>query len=429
MSPRLAIIIPALNEAERLPGLLGDLAELSVPHRVIVVDGGSTDGTTSVAGRWGAEVVSVPPSRARQLNVGARVAAGTPALLFLHADCRVPADTRAELADEVVRGVTSPAVFRFRLEGDEWFWRFIEFGQRLRESTTGLAYGDQGLLVSSEDFAEAGGYPEIPLMEDVALLDRLRKRRAIRRLGTELLTSPRRYKEEGRWRAWIRNTVLMTRYLAGSPPERLASFYATRRPAHSIERSLLVFAKAPYPGKVKTRLAQAIGEEEAAALYRRMGKTILEAVRTGDFRTTVVYDPPEEVRAIRDWLGNAIPLTPQSEGDLGTRMSTAISQALETAEKVCVIGTDTPDLDATDVREAFDALDQADVVLGPARDGGYYLIGLSEPRPEVFCGVPWSTDRVFQETVARATESGLRVSRLKTLSDVDEASDIPGWLS
>ena len=428
-SPQLAIVIPALNEAEHLPGLLSDLAELSLSHRVIVVDGGSRDGTAAVAGERGAEVVSAPAGRARQLNVGARVAAGTPALLFLHADCRLPAGTRAALEGEVGRGITSPAVFRFRLEGDDLFWRFIEFGQRLRESTTGLVYGDQGLLVSNEDFVAAGGYPEIPLMEDVALLDRLRDHGTIRRIGADLLTSPRRYQEEGRWRAWIRNTVLVTRYLAGSPPEQLASSYATRRPAHSVERSLLVFAKAPYPGRVKTRLAPALGEEKAAALYRRMGKTIIEAVLTGDFRTTVVYDPPGEVRAMRDWLGESVPLTPQSGGDLGTRMSTAISQALETAQRVCLIGTDTPEVDSAVVIEAFDALDSADLVLGPARDGGYYLVGMSEPRPEIFDGIAWSTDGVYRDTLARADESALRVAELETLTDVDEPADIPEWLA
>lgn len=427
--PLLAVIIPALNEAEHLPHLLHDLTRMSVPHRVIVVDGGSSDGTTSVASTAGAEVASAPPGRARQLNVGARVAAGVGTLLFLHADCRLPAGTREAISLEVEQGVTSPAVFRFRLEGDEWFWRFIEFGQKIREATTGLAYGDQGLLLSREDFLAAGGYPEIPLMEDVALLDRLRQRGPIRRLRAEVLTSARRYQEEGRWRGWIRNTVLVTRYLAGTSPARLAASYATRRPARAVECSLLVFAKAPLPGKVKTRLARAMGDEKAAEIYGRMGRAIIEAMHGGDFETSVVYSPPEALCAIRAWLGDSPRLVPQAEGDLGQRMDTAITQALETSRRVCLIGTDSPDLDAARVTEAFAALGEADVVLGPARDGGYYLIALSEPHPELFEEIPWSTDRVLESTLARAGAAGLEVRLLETLVDVDEPADVPAWLA
>lgn len=426
--PLLAVIIPTLNEAEHLPHLLHDLTRLSVPHRVIVVDGGSSDGTTSVASTAGAEFVSAPPGRARQLNVGARVAAGAGTLLFLHADCRLPVETREVIASEVEGGVTAPAVFRFRLEGDEWFWRFIEFGQRVRETTTGLAYGDQGLLISGEDFLAVGGYPEIPLMEDVAMLDRLRRRGRIRRLRAEVLTSPRRYQEEGRWRAWIRNTLLMARYLAGAAPERLAVAYATRRPARPIEHSLLVFAKAPLPGKVKTRLARTMGDERAAELYRRMGEAIIGAVRGGEFETSVVYSPAEDFPAMRAWLGDSLRLIPQAGGDLGQRMNIAITEALETSSGVCLIGTDSPDVNEALVSEAFEALGETDVVLGPARDGGYYLIALSEPHPELFEGIAWSTDRVLEETLQQASAAGLTVRLLETLADVDERADVPAWL-
>ncbi len=427
--PLLAVIIPTLNEAEHLPRLLHDLTRLSVPHRVIVVDGGSSDETTSVASKAGAEVASAPSGRARQLNVGSRVAAEVGTLLFLHADCRLPVETREAISLEVEQGVTSPAVFRFQIEGDEWFWRFIEFGQRIREAMTGLAYGDQGLLVSGKDFHAAGGYPKIPLMEDVAMLDRLRRSGPIRRLRVPVLTSPRRYQEEGRWRAWIRNTVLMTRYLAGAKPARLAASYPTRRPARAGERSLLVFAKSPMPGKVKTRLARAMGDKKAVEIYSRMGRAIIEAVHGGDFETSVVYSPPEALCAIRAWLGDSPKLVPQAEGDLGQRMDTAITEALETSCRVCLIGTDSPDLDAARVTDAFAALGEADVVLGPARDGGYYLIALSEPHPELFEEIPWSTNQVLESTLARASAAGLEVRLLETLVDIDEPADVPTWLA
>ena len=197
----LGVVIPTINEAGRLPELLADLAEVQLPLRVVVSDGGSADDTLALARALGAVCVSGARGRAAQMNAGAR-SLDTPWLLFLHADSRLPPASRSALV-AALRSDNGPvaAYFPFRLRGRGWFWRLVETGQRVRERLTGLVYGDQGLLVRREAFDAVGGYPELPLMEDVEMVRRLRRSGRIARLPGPLVTSsqnlPAAWKMEG----------------------------------------------------------------------------------------------------------------------------------------------------------------------------------------------------------------------------------------
>lgn len=219
----LSAVIPALNEAAALPALLADLRALGDSlHEIVVADAGSSDGTVAVAMAAGARVLQAPRGRARQLNAGARHASGD-WLLFLHADSRIGPDARAAIR-QVLAGVPSleAAVFRFAIDLPRgWRW-LIESGQWLREALTGLVYGDQGLLVRRACFEAVGGYPELPLMEDVVIVRRLRRRFGLTRLPATLLTSGRRYQQRGVLRTWLTHGVLITLFLAGVAPARLA---------------------------------------------------------------------------------------------------------------------------------------------------------------------------------------------------------------
>lgn len=192
------------------------------------------------------------------------------------------------------------------------------------------------------------------------------------------------------------------------------------------ERALIVFLKHPEPGAVKTRLAPALGAETAAALYRALTEEVLEATvpRSGEYETLVFFDPPEAAEAMRAWLPG-VRLRPQCAGDLGARMTAAFARAFERgARRVAIIGTDAPGVTRETVARALAALDDADVVVGPAEDGGYYLLAFREPHPELFENVAWSTPAVFEETLARAATAGLRVRELPRLRDVDSLEDV-----
>lgn len=219
----IGVVIPTLNEVPFLPALLDDLGELAgvFPLDVVVADGGSTDGTQASAAAAGARVLTAPRGRARQLNAGALAVYGD--WLLLHADVRLGAEGRRALVAAVQpSSAVNAAVFRFAIDLPRPWKPFIELGQRVRERLWGLPYGDQGLLVRRALFQKVGGYPELPLLEDVAIIRRLRRETAIRRLPAELLTSGRRYVRDGVVRTWLEHTALIALYHAGVSPARLA---------------------------------------------------------------------------------------------------------------------------------------------------------------------------------------------------------------
>jgi uncharacterized protein len=189
--------------------------------------------------------------------------------------------------------------------------------------------------------------------------------------------------------------------------------------------SLLVFVKPPLPGLVKTRLAAGLGADAAADLYRALAERVLSqtAPAAGEYARVVFADG---LAAVRAWLPRE-DCVPQSAGDLGRRMAQAFAWAFARGhERVVLIGTDAPELSRRHVQEAFAALATHDVVLGPARDGGYYLIALRGPCPELFTGIAWSTADVLDATLVRAAALGLDGERLSPLTDIDTLEDVRG---
>ena len=196
--------------------------------------------------------------------------------------------------------------------------------------------------------------------------------------------------------------------------------------------TIVVFARAPELGRVKSRLAAEIGEVAALAAYdalaRGCWRNTLEARDDTGCRAVIAFTPDDAGPAVHAWLADADSCIAQGTGDLGDRMLGAITAVLAAgARKVVVTGTDCPALSAAVLRDAFAALDASDVVLGPATDGGYYLIGMSAAHGAVFTGVPWGSDRTLAVTLAHSAAAGLRVALLGPLSDVDTAEDWRAW--
>ena len=195
---------------------------------------------------------------------------------------------------------------------------------------------------------------------------------------------------------------------------------------------LLIFAREPVLGKVKTRLAADIGVDAALAVYRELLALTAAAVAKAAVPATVwlaeAPAPPAESTLPRpEWPGLSWRVQPPA-GSLGERMANAFEAAFAAgAGRVVIIGTDCPSLSAELLHRAFDKLGAHDLVIGPADDGGYYLLGLRELQPELFRNKDWSTATVLPDTLADAGRLGLRVVLLPTLSDVDSVRDLAAW--
>jgi uncharacterized protein len=194
-------------------------------------------------------------------------------------------------------------------------------------------------------------------------------------------------------------------------------------------RALVVIAKEPVPGAVKTRLAPVLGADGAARAAAAMLQDTVAVMAQVDAEPWVCFAPPD-ARGRMARLTPGCRLLAQVEGDLGDRLAGCFAALLgDGADRVVVVGADTPQVPRATYEVAFALLDQVDVVLGPAADGGYYLVGATAARPELFVGVPMGTDAVLQETIQRAARQRLRVGTVSTLRDLDRLEDLRAVLA
>jgi rSAM/selenodomain-associated transferase 2 len=224
---RISVIIPVLNEEKSIATTLLALQRLK-PDELILVDGESSDRTREVCQRFGVELYPSPRGRARQMNFGAQRGTGD-VLLFLHADTRLPPsafdDVRSALEDQRVVG----GRFDLQLDDARPMLRLVGFMISLRSRISQVGTGDQAIFVRREIFAELGGYPDIPLMEDVAFARALKRRGAVACLRSRVVTSARRWEREGIWNTILKMWMLKSLYLAGMSPVRLKRYYGDTR--------------------------------------------------------------------------------------------------------------------------------------------------------------------------------------------------------
>ncbi|MEQ8625234.1 MAG: TIGR04282 family arsenosugar biosynthesis glycosyltransferase [Vicingaceae bacterium] len=184
---------------------------------------------------------------------------------------------------------------------------------------------------------------------------------------------------------------------------------------------LIIFIKNPILGTVKTRLAVAIGDEMALKVYNRLLEKSRNETQAVLAERHLFYS--KEIKN-DNWSSNYFKKHLQVEGDLGEKMRTAFETVIEPNSKTIIIGSDCFDLTSEIIDEAFEALDKNDLVIGPANDGGYYLLGMKKLTPELFESVAWSTDAVLSETLKRAKELELKVKCLQELIDIDNIDDL-----
>jgi uncharacterized protein len=188
--------------------------------------------------------------------------------------------------------------------------------------------------------------------------------------------------------------------------------------------AVIIFVRHPEKGKVKTRLAATMGDEKALAVYKLLLQHTYSLIQNGKIPVYVYY--ADEMVQDDLWQGAFIIKKQQSQGDLGNRMSNAFSEVFAAGhQKAVIIGSDCYELTASVIIAAFNALEENDAVIGPATDGGYYLLGLKKLIPAVFEDIVWSTNTVKDETVRIIQENNCSFSLLQMLTDVDEEKDLP----
>ena len=221
---RLSVVMPVLNEVAEIDAVLTSLAPLrSDGHQLIVVDGGSHDGTMARCTGRADALLHAPRGRATQMNAGAARAHGK-VLLFLHADTRLPDDAAAAIGQAIAAGAEWGR-FNVAIRGHSMMFPVIATLMNLRSRYTGIATGDQAIFVGRELFERIGGYAELPLMEDIDLCKRLRARAAPACLRQRVWTSGRRWERHGVWRTIILMWRLRWLYWRGEPASALARAY------------------------------------------------------------------------------------------------------------------------------------------------------------------------------------------------------------
>lgn len=221
---KLSFIIPALNEESHIRSCLQPVQRFrEIGHQVILVDGGSIDDTVELARPMVDQVIQGPRGRARQMNTGAQAATGD-VLLFLHAD-NVLSGKMEDMPPQRIQGTRAWGRYDIRLSGSQFLLRIIEFFMNLRSRITGIATGDQVIFVTRPLFLECGGFPDLPIMEDIEFSSRLVRICRPLCLRTRVISSSRRWEQNGILKTVLKMWLLRLGYFFGADPEKLARRY------------------------------------------------------------------------------------------------------------------------------------------------------------------------------------------------------------
>lgn len=224
---KISVIIPTLNEAERIEGAIMsalDGAPDNVAVEVIVADAGSTDKTPELATHLGTKLVSCPKGRGEQMDIGAELSTGE-ILLFLHADTRLPRGWQNDVCETMENPRLSGAAFTLSIDAAGWPFRVVEFLSRFRAKRLGLIYGDQAIFTRRETFIDIKGFNKLPLFEDVDCVIKLKGKGDVVVLDKKVLTSPRRWLASGIIRNTLRNWLLLSLYMLGFNARGLYRLY------------------------------------------------------------------------------------------------------------------------------------------------------------------------------------------------------------
>lgn len=423
------VVIPVLNEEEAIGRVLS-----AVPawvREVIVVDNGSTDRTADVARRYGAHVIAEPQRGYGSACLAGMSAMGEPeVIVFLDGDFSDHPEEMGRLVAPILEN-QADLVIGSRIKGSCQHGA-LTLPQRFGNA---LACGLMRLFVEASH-TDLGPFRAIRYssLKRLKMNDRgygwtIQMQIRAARMGMRVMEVPVSYRRRlgqskisGTWRGTIAAGAIILLTIWREVRAVLS--------AHSHE-NLIVFARYPEAGKTKTRLIPALGPQAAAELQRQMTSHTLHQARLLAQERHVdieVRFAGGDAARMRQLYGPGPRFSPQGDGDLGLRLHRAAQEAFNAGTTfVALIGSDCPYVTPELLNAAFDALRQHDVVLGPAIDGGYYLIGLRHCYPKLFQDIDWGSDRVYEQTRQAARKLGLSIGTLPLLADVDRPEDLNIW--
>ena len=429
----IAVIIPALNEEQAISNVLAAIP--AWVDDIVVADNGSTDRTAEVAKNHGARVVHEPRRGYGSACLWAMEALDGPdVVVFLDGDYSDNPEEMALLVDPILSDEVD-LVVGSRVLGQcasgaltppQRFGNWLSC--KLLRLFWGVKYTDLGPFraIRYRSLQQLGmcdpDYGWTVEMQVKAAIQGLRAREVPVSYRSRIGKS----KVSGTLRGVLGagTKILYTIFAAAWRSRRL-------RRTPELDRRLIVFTRYPEPGKVKTRLIPTLGDVGAARLHRDMTIHTLawarELNRHDDTAVEVRFEGGSQA-SMQQEFGADVRYVPQGPGDLGARMACAVDEAVAAgAGSIVIVGTDCPQMTVEIGRRAFDGLQSRDLVLGPAFDGGYYLIGLRRPLPELFRDIPWGSAEVLNATLRRANEQGVSYLLLEELRDVDRPGDLPVW--
>jgi rSAM/selenodomain-associated transferase 2/rSAM/selenodomain-associated transferase 1 len=432
-SPVLSIIVPTLNEADGIADTLLPLQGLRRGNcEIIVADGGSTDNTLELVFPLVDHITLCAAGRAKQMNTAALKARGD-YLLFLHADTQLPEDFEALFLAAIVKHRLW-GFFAVSLSGRHWLLRVVETLMNWRSKLSGIGTGDQSIWVQRELFNDIGGFVDMPLMEDVELCKRLKKKAKPLRVNFSVRTSSQRWEEHGILKTILLMWCLRLAYFLGASSQQLVKLYyphykvAPKSDYLFPNYQLIQFSKTLQLGKVKTRLRPALGDEGCLQLHKQLLQHCFQVLEQSQLAAVSIElagdQSPQQLTFFRQ-LAPDHEITSQQGVNLGQRMYHAAACRLAAKTGVVIVGSDCPFFTTEYLTEALQKLAAGiDCVLGPAADGGYVLIGLRRASMGLFDGIEWGSDRVLQQTIERLDRLQWSYHLLPELADIDRPEDI-----
>lgn len=429
LSPQVkySVIIPALNEEYFIRNNLGSVKKDRNDVEVILADGGSADNTISEAEKLGIQVIHSDKGRGIQQNKGAACAKGD-ILFFLHADTEIPRNT-FELLDDFFSSEKNK-ICRFKLGFDIDHQMLKIYSNFSKLDTIFTRFGDSAIIVRKDFFESIGGFNNYFIFEDVDFFRRAKKLTKIGLLNAEVKSSARKFVLNGLIINQLRSLILFKKYFFGIDTLQLWNEYFNKKKKNK-NTSLIVFARYPEKGKVKTRLSKDTSDIFAARFYKECADKVITSIKKlRSFNKYIFNSEAGEKEKVRKWIGTGFFYVSQKGENLGSRMLNAFELVFSHyAEKAIIIGTDIPDLNSDIILQADMLLDNSDIVIGPSNDGGYYLLGLKKPQRELFENIEWSSDSVLNSTLKAANKLELKIVQLPVLRDIDTKQDLENWLN